>query len=728
MGSKRAKTKANEVDQTFAKRCILLALFLGTLFLFAPVRGFDFINYDDNTFVYENPHVVQGLTAEGLHWAFTSADIDYWRPLSWVTHMLDVEMFGMNAGGHHLMNVLFHALAVCALFLMLRRMTGRLWPAAIVAALFAWHPLHVESVAWISERKDVLCGFFWFTSLYLYARYAERPGIGRYALVFVAFLLGLMSKPMIITLPCQMLLLDIWPLRRINLDFDGASLARIPAELWQRVRKPLLEKLPFFAVVLISCATTFSSQREVGTLSSADSLSVERRLQNIPAAYFNYLSKTVLPVKLAVFYPLMPKPDWVKVGIGVVLVLGFSVFAVMRLSTAPWLGVGWFWFLGTLVPVIGFVQVGGQSHADRYTYVALVGIFIAVVWSVADWISRAAASRTNVGKWATAIALVACLVLSRTQLRHWQSGDSIFRHALEVTEGNCLAHYNLARLHLRRGEYPQAAELLRRANEIQSNNPDILLNLGTALHEGRISVKGAQDAYEAAAAAAPDSPRAFYNLGNLSAEIGRHVEALQYYEKALERAPNYFDTLFNYAGTLMELNRLGEAIAIYDRALKISPDDLGVRNGLIGALSQSGGIARAIDLAKETADMYPSAFEPNFNAGLLLQQAQHDGAAVGYYERALQINPAYLQGHLAVAKILASSDDASVKDPPRALKLLDDIESKLGRTEFQVLEVRAAALRAMGQESSAKIVIQQAIQLARESGQEAEAERIAKGR
>jgi protein O-mannosyl-transferase len=726
MGSQRAKKEPEKSDQAFVTRCLLLVLFLGTIILFAPVRGYDFINYDDNTFVYENPHIVKGLTADGLYWAFTSADIDYWRPLSWVTHMLDVELFGMNAGGHHIVNVLFHALGACALFLMLGRMTGRLWPAAIVAGLFAWHPLHVESVAWISERKDVLCGFFWFTSLYLYARYAERPGIGRYALVFVAFLLGLMSKPMIITLPCQMLLLDVWPLKRIALDFDWSRLTRLPMELWCRARQPLLEKLPFFAVVLISCAATFSSQREVGTMSSVDSLSVERRLQNVPAAYFNYLAKTILPLKLAVFYPLLPEPEWAKFAAGIALVVGLSIFAVSRLRTAPWLAVGWFWFLGTLVPVIGFVQVGGQSHADRYTYVALVGIFVAIVWSVAAWIGRAAASRMIIGKYATGLSLVACLIVSRGQLQHWQSGDTMFRHALEVTEDNHIACYNLARLHLRRSEYPQAVELLRQADKILPNTPDILLNLGTALHEGQISMPEARATYLAAVAAAPESPLAYNNLGNLSSGMGRHEEAVGYYEKALELDPEYFDTLYNYAGTLLELRRFTDAAAAYDRALKLSPRDLDVRNGLITALSSSGNFAEAMGLAMETADLYPDRFEPNYNAGVLLQQAQQDGHAVSYYERALRINPDYLPGKLAVARLLATSADEKTRNPMRSLGLLDDIQSQLGRPDFRLLEVRAEALRAMGKAKPAKAVLQQAAQLARETGATADAERIAK--
>lgn len=716
MSSKSGAKPVEKPDTSTAVRAVVAVLFLGTLILYAPVRHFDFINYDDNTFVYENPHITSGVTAEGLIWAFTKADIDYWRPLSWVTHMLDVEMFGLNAGGHHVTNVLFHALAACVLFLLLRRMTSRLWESAMVAALFAWHPLHVESVAWIAERKDVLCGFFWFSAIYLYVRYAEKPGAGRFVWVLILFLLGLMSKPMIITLPFQLLLLDVWPLKRIDLNVDWSRKGAAIGELWQRLRWLIVEKLPLFGVVLISCAATFSSQKEVGTMSSLQSLPVERRLQNIPSAYGNYLQKTILPAKLAVFYPLQPKVDWKRFSIGLALLIGGTVFVLLRLRTQPFLAVGWFWFIGTLAPVIGVIQVGGQSHADRYTYVALVGIFIAAVWLVSDWIRQAPNSRTQIGVIAGMVVLVFCLIGSRRQLPHWQDGRTMFRHALKVTKDNYIAYYNLAQFHLRKGEFPQAVDLLREANRILPNTHDVLLNLGTALHDGRISLPEAYECYLGAAKAAPTSPQPHNNLGNVLVDMGRPTEATIHYQKALELDPEYFATLYNYAGTLVELNRLSEASKLYERAHALQPQDLDVRNGLVNVLSRSGRSDEATGLAMETADMYPGEFGANYNAAVLLQLAGHDGHAVRYYERSLQINPGYGPAILETAKILATTKDTNLKNPPKALQMLDALEAGLGRPDLNVLEAKALALAAAGRMSDAKQAAEQSLQLAEAAG------------
>lgn len=461
-------------------------------------------------------------------------------------------------------------------------------------------------------------------------------------------------------------------------------------------------------------------------MSSVESLSIERRLQNVPAAYFSYVAKTVIPANLTVFYPLMPDPDWTRTGLGIVLVVGLTVLVLNQLQRAPWLGVGWFWFLGTLVPVIGIVQVGGQSHADRYTYVALVGVFVAVVWSIAEWVGKAVATRASFGKYGTIVVLLMCILVSRNQIQHWESGDTMFRHALKVTDDNHIAYYNLARLHMRRGEFKQAVELLRAADKILPNTPDILLNLGASLHEGRLSAPQAHAAYVAAAEAAPASPKAYNNLGNLSSELGRHAEAIKYYEQALELDPKHFDTLYNYGGTLMEMNRMADAVAVFDRALKISPRDLDARNGLITALSNSGKFIEAMGVAMETADMYPTAFEANFNAGALLQQAEHDGHAISYYRRALLINPDYLPARLTIARILSTSADEKTLNPTLALTILDEIESKLGRPDFRVLEVRALALNAMGQDALAQGIIQQAVQLAKEAGADAQAARMSK--
>jgi len=597
-----------------------LVLVLGTLLLFAPVRNFTFVNYDDNVFVYENPHVMGGFTAEGIRWAFTSADIDYWRPLSWLSHMLDVELFGLNAGGHHLTSVLIHALAAGMLFLFLRELTGKSPESFVIAALFAWHPLHVESVAWIAERKDVLCGFFWFSALYFYARHARRGGSGNHVGLLVAFLAGLMSKPMIITLPFQLLLLDLWPLGRIRVG--GVT-------PWRRL---LLEKIPLFVLVGCACAATFVAQHQVGTVASTEALTVGRRLLNVPEAYLTYIWKTVLPIRLAVFYPLMPAVNWAGSLLGGIALIAGSGYALWRLRVAPWLFVGWCWFLGTLVPVIGIVQVGGQRAADRYTYIALVGLFIALVWSLREASKRRALA---------GIALVGCVVVTHFQLGHWRDGKTLYRHALEVTTDNHLALYNLARLHLMAREYPEAADLLRQANEVLPNTPEILLNLGTALHEGRISAAAAEQAYLQAASLEPTNPAPYNNLANLLSETGRQAAALPYYEKAIEADSTYVQAHYNLAGLLVELKRFDEAIAAYRRALELTPQDLDSRLGLIGALNETGRLPDAASLAAETAQLHPTSFEASYNAAALLRATGRTNEAMRHFENARRLNPGF---------------------------------------------------------------------------------------
>ena len=595
-------------------------LVLGTLLLFAPVLDFAFVNYDDNVFVYENAHVVNGLTAEGIRWAFTAADIDYWRPLSWLSHMLDVELYGLDAGGHHVTSVLIHGLAAGMLFSCLLQLTGRWRESFVVAALFAWHPLHVESVAWIAERKDVLCGLFWFAAVYFYARYARRGGRGNYAGLLAAFVAGLMSKPMIITLPFQLLLLDLWPLGRIRIGGPTP---------WRRL---LLEKLPLFLLVGAACAATFMAQHQVGTVASTETLTVGRRLLNVPEAYLTYLWKAALPIRLAVFYPLLPAVNWVGSILGLVVLAAGSWFALRRVRAAPWLFVGWCWFLGTLEPVIGLVQVGGQRAADRYTYIALVGGFLAVVWTL-----RAVTRRREIAM----LALGVCVVLTHFQIRHWRDGKTLYRHALAVTEGNHLALYNLARLHLMAREYPEAAELLRRADAVLPHTPEILLNLGTALHEGRISAGEAEQTYLAAAALEPRNPAPLNNLGNLLAETGRATEALTYYQRAIEADPTYVQAHYNLAGLFVELKRFDEAIAAYQQALALAPQDLDTRLGLIGALNEAGRLTAAAGLAHETANGHPDSFEASYNAAVLLRATGRTNEAIRHFENARRLNPGF---------------------------------------------------------------------------------------
>ncbi len=464
-----------------------LALALGTIALYCPVLWHGFINYDDPDYILDNSHVKPGLTWSGIVWAFRSSYSANWHPLTWISHMADCQFFGLNPAGHHLVNVLFHTANTLLLFILLNQLTGAIWRSAFVAALFAWHPLHVESVAWAAERKDVLSAFFWMLTLIAYSGYA-RDSSGRwrkwakYALALALFAGGLMSKPMVVTLPFVLLLLDFWPLQRFRglrlsrNQFSQSLLTSAPAQLRTQARiddeqenwlstnlNRLFEKIPFFCLSAASCVVTLSAQHNA--LWSTASLPLQFRVANTLMSYVRYLSKIFIPTDLALIYPY--PHSWPLAGVivaGAVLVL-LSLIFILQAKRFPYLAIGWFWFLGTLVPVIGLVQVGVQAIADRYTYLPAIGIFILVVWGINDLLDLSA-RKTAICAFAGACALVGCLVLTSRQLCYWQDSLTVFAHTVDVTTDNyaaddCLAKtlHNLRQSKLAERYYEQAVQL-----------------------------------------------------------------------------------------------------------------------------------------------------------------------------------------------------------------------------------------------------------------------------
>ena len=459
-------------------RVIYLVLIVITFALFSRVLSSDFINFDDGTYITENPMVQNGLTSTSVVWAFTSGYASNWHPLTWISHMVDCQLYGLNPQGHHLTSLLFHIFNVLLLFLVLRNITGAVWRSAVVAALFAWHPLHVESVAWVAERKDVLSTFFWLLTMLAYARYAEESKVQSpkskvyYGLALVCFALGLMAKPMLVTLPFLLLLLDFWPLRRIYdpdakacgaglrftiyepTDLQTASSFKAPSgplasptshKSQITYRKLILEKVPFLLLAIASSVVTFLVQKTGGAVASLEALSFGQRIANALVSYIRYLGKMVWPRDLAVFYPIHHAwAAWQWAGAGL-LIVAISVLAIAMIRQRPYFSVGWFWYLGTLVPVIGLIQVGGQSMADRYTYMPLVGIFIIFSWGMADLLGRGQLRRMNLA-WAVIVpVLVACLMVTRSQTSYWKDSITLFRHAIAVTTDNTLAHVDLGR-------------------------------------------------------------------------------------------------------------------------------------------------------------------------------------------------------------------------------------------------------------------------------------------
>ena len=502
-------------------------LFLATVLLYAPAARYDFIGYDDPEYVHK-PIVARGVTLEGIRWTVgIGPGRHYWHPLAWMSHMLDVQLFGHDAGAHHLVNAVLHAAAAVACFLVLRAMTGDVWPAALTAALFAWHPLHVGSVAWVSERKDVLSGLAFFATLGVYAWYAKRPGAARYAALLAATAVALSTKPMLVTLPCVMLLLDYWPLAR--------------RERWARLA---LEKLPLLALSAAASIASYQIQIYDHALRSAETHPIAIRAGNALVSYVRYLYLTAVPLKLSIFYPYHAPAAWQVAGAALVLV-AITAAAVWQARRRPYVLVGWLWFLGMLVPVIGVIQSGSQSMADRYTYLPLVGVFVMIAWAL-----------PYARRWTAVVAaavLLACCAVSLYQIQFWRNDFTLFGRALAVTEKNHLAHgfvgkalaaqerddeafahyqqalainpdywetyYNLGNLFLRNGRVPEAIDAYRRAVEIRPKLADAWNNLGIAL-ASQEKLAEAEQSLLKAAEAAPNRADIAANLARVRARLG----------------------------------------------------------------------------------------------------------------------------------------------------------------------------------------------------------------
>lgn len=592
-----------------------LALTLLTAFVYWPVKNYGFVDYDDQFYVSENYLVQQGLTSDGLQWAFTTGHAANWHPLTWVSHMLDCEWFGINPGAHHLVNLLIHILNTILLLALLNRLTGALWKSGLVAALFALHPLHVESVAWIAERKDVLSGFFGLLSLWFYTSYAQtrgnvaqgkgkktrsKPSTFDYFFALILFALGLMTKPMLVTLPFVFLLLDFWPLNRVSF-----------ATIKSRLGGLLFEKIPFFALTVASCVITFVVQKKAGAVTSLIALSLPDRIATALTAYGGYLGKIVWPQKLAALYPLRNHSAWEIIG--VILLLIFISVAVVKLAARrPYALVGWLWYVGMLVPVIGLVQVGNQSMADRYTYLPSIGIFVALAWGAAE-ILRAPRLQILLGSLAM-VAVVACAVLTRGQVAHWQNTETLAEQALRVTGRNYAMRNILAVARLEQGRFDEAIALLSESPEM---NVEGLGTLASALQK-----------------------------------VGRSDEAMQAFIKALELEPTNAKVQNNLGFFLLEQGRLDEAIPHLMAALKSKSDFPQAHYNLGNVYFQKGDVDGAISHYKNAVRFWPQYSDAQCNLGMALLKIGKPQAALPHVETAIHLHPNFGRAHHHLSEIL----------------------------------------------------------------------------
>jgi Flp pilus assembly protein TadD len=576
--------------------CLVLAAI--TFAVFGQTLHHEFVFYDDNAYVYKNPVVARGLTIQGIVWAFTSFYSENWHPLTWLSHMLDCQLYGLRPGGHHLTSVLLHTATVIALFLLLRQMTGALWRSAFVAAVFAIHPLRVESVAWVAERKDVLSGLFFMLTIGAYVRYARHPwSWARYGLVVLLFAMGLMCKPMLVTLPVVLLLLDYWPLNRWQAEDPGLRLAG-----WLVPRRVVFEKLPLLALSAASCVATLLAQ--VAAIRSNESFPPLLRIANGLATCVIYLGQMVYPAGLSPFYPYPHDglPAW-EVALAVMLLAGLSVVAWVKRRTQPWLLIGWAWYLVMLLPVVGVIQAGGQSHADRYTYLPQIGIYVAVAWLAAEWGARWRAG------WGVFGGLMACvlavlMVCAWRQTAYWKNSETLWIHALACTTGNAMAHNSLGLVYLERGDLDKAILCFQKALQIHSDYVDAHNNLGLAfMRKGQLDK--AISCYQDALELQPYNPLIHYNLGCALIRKGRADEAIYQLQTSLGLNPDDAQVHDALGAALLLVGKVDEAIYQYQAALEINPNDADAKSNLGNALRQKKEADKNITHSQKTPEIKP---------------------------------------------------------------------------------------------------------------------------
>lgn len=667
--------------------CLALALVTAAVFVFGLVSTdlegkyvtAGFVNYDDPDYVTSNRHVVTGLSWANVVWAFTTGHASNWHPLTWISHMLDCQLFGQHAIGHHLVNVAFHMANTVLLFLLLRAMTAALWRSAFVAALFALHPLHVESVAWISERKDLLSTFFFLLTLGTYLGYVNRrrgtedpeqvpsqkgkdqrpltssptrkgpkrsksnssevqtqrsenavllPGSARlfYGLALLAFAFGLMSKPMLVTVPFLLLLLDFWPLRRLMLP--------LPADWRAVVRRLVIEKAPFLALAMASSVITFIVQRKGGAVSF--SLSLGGRIANAVVSYQRYIGKMLWPAKLSVLYPHPGYWPLAHVLAATALLLGVSLLVVWGARKQPYLVLGWLWFLGMLVPVIGLIQVGVQSMADRYTYIPLIGLLIAVTWGICELV-QTWEGRVPLLLVSSLFTLSACAYLTDRQIRFWHSSETLFQHAVEVTDRNYLAYNNLGFYQSGEGKTAEAMTNYLKSLEINPNYEDALNNVGYALAAQKKYTE-AIPYYEAALRIRPNQAEVHNNLGNALSELGKTQEAMAQYQIALQQDPEHADAHNNMGIALAMQGKLDEAIEQFRAALRFKPNYASAHGHLGNALALQHKLDPAVEQYRECLRLNPKDAQAHNNLGNALAEQGKLAEAVQSYREALQLN------------------------------------------------------------------------------------------
>ncbi len=632
--------------------CIYVGLLLATVLAFEQVRFNDFVAYDDDQYVTDNPHVSEGLTVQNIGWAFTTPHASNWHPLTWISHMLDCQLFGMNATWHHLHNLLLHLVNVLLLFELMRRMTGAIWRSAFVAAAFALHPMHVESVAWVSERKDVLSTLFWLLTTAAYLKYVKRPRISTYLPVIILLALGLMAKPMLVTLPLTLLLLDYWPLGRMQTrksKLDGKEkLKQLP------LKTLIAEKVPLLIVSLISCVITYVVQHKGGAmlLTEKGVAPLNIRIANAFVSYIAYIVKLFWPRNLAVLYPFPSAGLALYKPIAACVILILVTIVVIRIaSRKPYLLTGWLWYVITLIPVIGIIHVGFQAYADRYTYLPYTGLFIIIAWAATDMFGRIKHPKGILS--GLAVVLFAAMIMTtRCQVEHWKDSKTLFQNTLNVTRNNYIVYHNMGIEFAAEGKSDQAMEHYRKALQANPTYVKSLNNLGNE-YKSLGKLDEAVDYYRQATEIDPTYAKAHYNLGVALGMLGNPTQAIISYRRALQIYPDNAN-FHNGLGEALASKGSPEAMTHFQKAIDAEPDHHLAQHNLGLELAARGNFDEALSCFQKTIAIEPGFAEAYNNIGNVFLMQKKNEQAIEYYRKTIKLNPRHPLAHYNLALVLES--------------------------------------------------------------------------
>jgi len=684
-----------------------------TWLVFGQTVAHQFVTYDDPQYVYENAKIAAGLSPESVLWAFTHTVGGNWHPLTVISHMLDCQLYGLKPAGHHFTNVLLHTIAVILLFLVLRRMTGTVWQSALVAALFAIHPLHVESVAWISERKDLLSAVFFMLTLGAYIRYVHKRSFTSYILLLLVFALGLMSKPMLVTVPFVLLLLDYWPLKRFEPEAPVKHGQKRRVEGRESTRRILLEKIPLLFLSFGSCVATLFAQRHF--IDPIGHLSLMSRFSNAAVATVIYLRQLVWPFGLSVFYP-HPRQSLsiLQVSAAALFLIAISAGAFMCRRRHPYFLTGWFWFLGMLVPVSGIVQVGEQAHADRYMYLPQIGLYILVIWFVADTVSSWRHQRILL---ATAMASSLALLMfpAWKQTSYWRDGRTLWMHALAVDPQNDTAHISLCDLDLRENRLDDAILHARTALEIRPDSADAHSRLGVALsaigqnEEASIHFQKALETHQL-------RPRVHYNIATLLLNSGHLDEAIAEFQKELQIQPGFVEAHNNLGIALTSKGEFDEALAHFQKALELDPHLPKVHHNIAMILLRQGQLDQAVAYLQKELQVNPASAEAHNDLGIAWSQEGKIDQAISEWQKTLELQPDNLNAYCNLVWVFATFPDDAIRSGAKAVALGEHALKLSGEKDPRIYRLLAAAYAENRQFDKAVETAQRGSELATKQG------------